>query len=434
MKIVSLQAENVKRLRAVEIRPDPAGNMVIIGGQNEQGKTSVLDSIEMALRGGDSLPPKPIREGATRARIVAELDDLSVKRTFTRSGSYLEITAKDGAKLKSPQALLDSLVGRLSFDPLCFSRQKPEEQAETLRKLVGLDVSDLDAQRARLYDERTQKGRELKNARGSYDVAPSWPDAPAAEVSLSELAAAWQAAVEYNRAGKTLAAVAAQAKRDVEQWRQTVAAAERHLRDSRAKLAEVEAQAETAERAAEGHEPKDELAAKRAMDSAEDINLKVRENAARRKLAANASAAQTEVDRLTAAIEQIDQQKRERLAAAAWPIPGLGLGESGVEFRGIPFRQCSSAQQLEISVAMGLTLNPKLRVLLIRDGSLLDDAHLAAIAAQARAADAQVWVERVGDKDASAVIIEDGSVRGQTAPPAPAPEKKAEPAEEKEDW
>jgi hypothetical protein len=93
------------------------------------------------------------------------------------------------------------------------------------------------------------------------------------------------------------------------------------------------------------------------------------------------------------------------------PIEGLALNEEGVTFNDLPFSQCSSAEQLRISVAMGLALNPKLKVLLIRDGSLLDEESMKALAEQAAAADAQVWLERVGDKDKCAVIIEDGAVK-----------------------
>jgi hypothetical protein len=112
-------------------------------------------------------------------------------------------------------------------------------------------------------------------------------------------------------------------------------------------------------------------------------------------------------------IAKADKDKAGRLADTKMPIEGLGLDENGVTFDGIPFEQCGDAEQLRISVAMGLALNPKLKVLLIRDGSLLDENSLKLLAEQAAAADAQVWIERVGDKDKCAVIIEDGCVKGE---------------------
>ena len=58
MQIVELRAENVKRLSAVTIRP--TGPVVEITGKNEAGKSSVLDSIWMAL-GGAEVPVQAIQ-------------------------------------------------------------------------------------------------------------------------------------------------------------------------------------------------------------------------------------------------------------------------------------------------------------------------------------------------------------------------------------
>lgn len=52
--------------------------------------------------------------------------------------------------------------------------------------------------------------------------------------------------------------------------------------------------------------------------------------------------------------------------------------------------------------------NPKLKVVLIRDGSLLDENSLRTVGEMAEAAGAQVWLETVG-KDGEGIIIEDGT-------------------------
>ena len=139
LTILQLTAENVKRLHAVDIKPD--GSLVIIGGRNAQGKSSVLDSIEFAL-GGDPSAKMPVRRGEANARVVVNLGEIVVKRTFTAAGgTSLVVTNADGQKQSSPQTILDKLTGALTFDPLAFSRQKPAAQAETLRALVGLDFT-----------------------------------------------------------------------------------------------------------------------------------------------------------------------------------------------------------------------------------------------------------------------------------------------------
>jgi recombinational DNA repair ATPase RecF len=119
LKLVELRAENVKRLKAVRIKPD--GNIVQITGRNAQGKTSVLDSIWYALQGRAKCD-RPIRDGAESAEVEVNLGDLIVKRKWTDKGSYLSVENLEGAVYKSPQAILDKLVGELTFDPLAFTR------------------------------------------------------------------------------------------------------------------------------------------------------------------------------------------------------------------------------------------------------------------------------------------------------------------------
>ena len=153
MHITSLQVENIKRIKAASI--NPAGELVIIGGRNAQGKTSILDSIEMALAGKSAIPAEPIRRGSETARVVVTLDDGSVvERTFTEKGSYLVVKRGDGTKAGTPQALLDSLCSKVAFDPLAFMRAKPAEQANQLRGLVGIDFTTQDNARRQAYDYR----------------------------------------------------------------------------------------------------------------------------------------------------------------------------------------------------------------------------------------------------------------------------------------
>jgi len=395
MRIVSLRAENVKRLRAVEIEPD--GSLVVIGGRNEQGKSSVLDSIQMALGGEKAIPPRPIREGESKAVIVAKLDDLTVKRTFTPKGSYLSVENADGSKPKSPQAILDALVGRLSFDPLEFSRMDRAKQAEVLRKLVGLDFSQIDAKREAAYTERTLANRELKAAEARLKAAPSY-EGVGAEVSVSELLAEVGKVQANNQRASELNRRAAEA-----------AAA---LRKAEEVLAAAKSAAEASARAARDAKVIDDAPLKAQIAAAEDTNSKARANAARAKLAAEVKALGQKAEKLDKAVAACDSEKAAQIAAAKMPLPGLAVTGEGVTLKGLPWEQASSAEQLKASVAIGLALNPKLKVLLIRDGSLLDDGSMKALAEIAEKAKAQVWVERVGDKDASAVIIEDGAVLG----------------------
>lgn len=120
--------------------PKPDGTLVIIGGKNDQGKSSVIESIQMLIGGvNNKRIPEPVRSGTRRAEIVAELDTgLTVRRTITAAGGGSLTISDASGKLTSPQAILDSLYGSLSFDPLAFSRMDAPKQMKTLCELAGL--------------------------------------------------------------------------------------------------------------------------------------------------------------------------------------------------------------------------------------------------------------------------------------------------------
>ena len=190
MQIVNLRAENFKRLVAVEITP--RGNVVQITGKNGAGKSSVLDSIQAALAGKDAMPAVPVHTGSKKAVITIDLGEYKVTRTMTPDGGgTLTVASKDGAKYPSPQAMLDKITGKLCFDPVAFARQRPEDQAQTLRKLVGLDFAELEKARAAAYTERTVVNRDVKALEAQVNSArqceyPSLPlpkkkSAPAGE-------------------------------------------------------------------------------------------------------------------------------------------------------------------------------------------------------------------------------------------------------------
>mgnify|MGYP001295983560 FL=1 len=60
---------------------------------------------------------------------------------------------------------------------------------------------------------------------------------------------------------------------------------------------------------------------------------------------------------------------------------------------------------------MAMAINPKLRVIRIMDGSLLDRQAMAQIEEMARERDFQVWIERVDENGTTGVLIEDGEVQ-----------------------
>lgn len=400
LTIVRLTAENVKRLRAVSIAPD--GNLVVLSGRNGQGKTSVLDAIAFALGGKDELCPEPVRRGADTAEIVCDLGDLVVRRRFIAGGgTTVEVSTREGLRYPSPQKILDELVGKLTFDPLAFARQAPKEQQETLRALLGLDFTDDDARHDALYEERTMVNRELKAAQAKLQGLVEHQGVPDTPLAASDIAAQIQAANAKNNAvrlrNERLAAIDARAKALQAELEQ-LGAEWQTLNATDATTIEV---APLVARLAE-------------IDT---VNAKVRSNQKRAEFATEVEAKKSRSDELTQQINAIKASKSERIAAAKMPIAGLGFGETGVTLNGLPLEQGSGAEQLRVSVAIGIAMNPRLRVLLVRDASLLDQDSLHLVAKMAQEAGAQVWLETVATSEQTSVVIEDGQVV-QLAPTA----------------
>jgi hypothetical protein len=411
-RIISLTAENIKRVQAVEIRPSKS--MTIIGGRNFQGKSSVIDSIQIALNGAKGFQV-PVRIGADHGEVVVETEDLIVKRTLMADGSStLVVTDKAGAKISSPQKILDKLASKLTYDPLAFSRMEDDKQLETLRQLVGIDFTALNAERKEAYDAREQLGRDGKALKGRVDAMPDHTNVPDQEVSVSDLAAKLQEALTLNAANDAVRTKLKNAEQQAALARRDVEAAEAALRKAQASLATAEAAVQSATAESGGRPVNiDTAPIQQQLSEADAINRKVRENSAKRDLMGQLVKAQVDYKALTTRIVAIDAKKTEIVAKAKFPVPELSLDETGVFYKGAPFSQASAAEKIVVSVAIGLALNPELKVMLIRDASLLDDDMLQVIADMAEQANAQVWVERVGEHDQTAVIIEDGLVKSQ---------------------
>lgn len=411
LTIVRLTAENVKRLRAVEITPD--GNLVVLSGRNAQGKSSVLDAITYALGGKAAVCAEPVRRGAEVAEIVCDLGELVVKRRFTAGGgTTLEVTSREGLRFPSPQAMLDKLVGELTFDPLAFARQSAKDQLETLRGLLGLDFAEADREAELAYNERTLVNRELKAAEARLKAMPPMhAGTPKEPVNPGDLAGELQNANFTNSDNARRRQLADSCREDLRhrqaeivRMREALARAEAELQELTTKMAEQEARVALLVDV-------DTRPIMERMRNADAINQRVRANQQRAEAEKEVAAKSAKSNELTDRINEIQQWKLNQVEAAKMPVAGLGLNEDGVTLNGLPLSQASAAEQLRVSVAIGIAMNPRLRVLLLRDASLLDRDSLAMVGEMAKAAGAQVWLERVEDDSATSVVIEDGMVR-----------------------
>lgn len=416
MKVIHLEVENFKRIQAVSTTPN--GETEIIGGFNEQGKTSALDALACAIGGGKLVPAVALRKGTKKGKVrvvVGETEplrletaDLIIERNFTKNGSTLTVTGKDGLRKASPQKLLDQLFGNLSFDPLAFVGMKPADQLKTLKEIVGIDFSQLDAERERAYNERTFINREMKQLEAKVDNLPYFPEAPKQPVDTAALLAELQAAETRNKASET-------AEREIERLTTLIAQGDAELARLRARAMEIKgeqegARTQMAQVAENAIEPIDTSAITDQLVNAEELNEKIAANARHKEVEAELNDKGKESLKLTATIDRIDGKKAEQLTEAKFPVNGLGFGDDGVLFNGLPFEQASEEQQIVVSAATGLALNPKLRILLIRKGALLDTKHRASLVQWGQDNNCQLFIEVVSVDDGCTLVIEDGMV------------------------
>jgi hypothetical protein len=425
-KIIRLVGENFKRIRAIEITP--TGNVVQIRGANGAGKSSVLDAIAAAVGGERLCPEIPIKRGEDKASVTVETEDLTITRRWTSKGSYLEVAAKDGSIFRSPQRVLDALTGSLSFDPLSFTRFEPAKQLKLASELVGVDLADLDADRRTAYDERTVVNREAERLAAQVP-APVVGEVPDEEESLEALLAELEAAENQKRVNEAKRTELALLREEHKATTAKIAELKADLATEEGHLTALATQGKTSAAGLAGLKDPDIAAARARALAVQETNGRVRQKKDRLERQAQAALKKAEALALTTRLAEIEEARAKRIAAAKFPVEGLGLGDAGLTLNGLPFEQASSAEKLRVSLAMGLALNPKLKIILIRDGSLLDEKSLALVTEMAAAADAQVWLEMVStDGGPVGILIEDGMVAGAAAPSASPKRKRDAPS------
>jgi hypothetical protein len=310
--------------------------------------------------------------------------------------------------------MLDQLVGRLSFDPLAFSLRPAKDQRADLLALLDLPLNpdEIAARRRGLFEERTQVNRQARHLTERLAAMPAPPEGlPAQEQPATEVLAELRGAQEAQRRYEDLMETHQQLETSINQ-----ALAE--IKRLRAQVSEwTTERIEVLGLLAEFTFTPEAVVARveQKLERLEATNRAVREAGERASVQGDLEATTAEADRLTDAIAGLDDELQKAVEAAPMPVPGLGFDEDGITYGGVPFAQCSAAERLRVSVAMAMAANPKIRVIRVADGSLLDDDNLKLIADLAAEHDFQVWVERVGDGDPLAVVIEDGAVKEEQA-------------------
>lgn len=401
MRIHSLSVENVKRIKIARI--DPKKNVVIFEGPNEAGKTSLMDSICYLLGGEKLIPEEPVRRGEKHAEIRADLGDYTARRFWKGGRSYLEIKTKDGMIPGKPQTFLNSLIGDLSFDPLQFCNQDRRDRVETLRQISGLDFSDLDELLEQATEDRKISKQQLKSLEGQAEQYADIQE-PGEPADLAELTEKYKNILDSNKAIHD-------SKEEIEELKRDIARARVDIQDLEINIEKYLEKIKSLEAAAAG-EKQDPAPVLEQMTAAEQTAAQRAKYESKIEIEKEMESKREEIEDCQTTIDRAREEKETRLKEADMPIAGLSLGADDVEFEGIEFSEISQAQKIKVSMAIAMAQSPKLKVIRIKDGSLLDEQSMQAVEDLAEKFDFQIFIERVGPTAIGETFyIEEGTAR-----------------------
>jgi hypothetical protein len=424
LKIIGIQIENFQRIKTFLLKPE--GNVIKITGSNGAGKSSVLDAIWLALAGARGGPSAPVRRGAGRGVVRLDLGDIRVTRMWNEgsdSKGEMFIEAEDGRRYGTPQRMLDSLMGQISFDPLAFIRMDVAQKAQELRKLLNIDevLNAIRADEEHDYNTRREQTKQMKTLEAQRANVHVPQGLPAKKRDIDAMTEELAKVAEYNigieRMKMDRERVAAEVEKDGEAADGLRTRIEELLREIETMTIEAETiEASNAKNRAIIEaweplpEPKDAVALGEEIARARVINASIDRRAQAERMDAEIATVRESIDHLDQAIEAHRDKAAKLIAEADYPVHGLGFANDEVLYDGLPFGQASNAEQIKVSVAIGMALNPKIRIMRIKDGSLLDANSVTVIEDMAEASDFQVWMELVDVSGKVGVYLEDGEI------------------------
>jgi len=410
LKINSLQFENIKRIKAVQMKPSETG-LTIIGGDNEQGKTSVLDAIVWALGGEKYRPSEAQREGSVLPPSLKIIMNNGL--VVERKGKNSDLKVTDPTGKKAGQTLLNEFIEELALNLPKFMEASGKEKANTLLQIIGVgdQLAELDLKEKELYQERLYVGRTADQKKKYAAEQPYYPDAPEEPVSPSELIRQQQEILarngqreQWKREYATICNEMEILERKMEEYREV-------LRRSEAQHKELEKKMIAAQKSPKELQMESTEELEQSIANIDEINRKVRANLDKSKAEDDAKVYGDKYTMLTEQIEEVRRQKTELLSSAQLPLPGLAVSDGELTYKGQKWDNMSGAQRLIVSAAIVRKLNPKCGFVLMDKLEQMDLKTLKEFGKWLEQEDLQVIATRVSTGEECSVIIEDGYAR-----------------------
>lgn len=416
VKINKLEIENVKRVKAVTIEPTSNG-LTILGGNNNQGKTSVLDAIAWALGGNKFKPSKPARDGSMNPPTLRL--ELSNGLIVERKGKNSDLKVTDPSGQKAGQQLLDSFVEELALNLPKFIESSSKDKANTLLQIIGVGdkLWELDRKEERLYNERRTIGQIADQKKKYAAEQPHFPEAPNELVSIADLIHEQQEILARN--GEN-----ARKRQNREEIRSQLHLSESRLKQLKEQLAQEEATHEKlmgdyieANKSIEDLVDESTEEIENSIANIEEINRKVRANLDKEKAEEDAKQYSSQYDNLTKQIQDVRDERTSLLDSADLPLPGLSVEDGELVFEGQKWDNMSGSQQLRVATAIVRKLKPECGFVLLDKLEQMDIPTLTEFGKWLESEGLQAIATRVSSGEECQIIIEDGYVVSDTITP-----------------
>ena len=418
VKIAALEAENVKRIKAVALTPSPTG-LTIVGGNNNQGKTSVLDALAWALGGEKFRPTAAVRDGALAPPHLKVI--LSNGVVVERRGKNSSLTVTDPTGQRSGQQLLNAFVEPLALDLPRFMQASDKDKADTLLNIIGVGdaLTGLDREIKALYDRRTVIGQIGAQKRHAAEELTEYPDAPSEPVSAIELIQQQQEILLHNADNQRKRMKLAQLEEQEKQLGRRVQELSQELEMVEHQLTAVQQDVQDATKTVAQLQDESTAELEQSIRNVEEINRQVSANLAKSKAQDEAERYAQEYTALTEQIKAKRTARMELLNGADLPLPGLGVEDGRLTYNGKHWQDMSGSDQLRVATAIVRRLNPDCGFVLLDKLEQMDLATLAEFGSWLQTEGLQAIATRVSTGGECQIIIEDGKVKDAEEPLAP---------------
>ena len=410
IKINKLEIENVKRIKAVKIEPTASG-LTIVGGNNNQGKTSVLDSIAWALGGEKYRPSQPQREGSTIPPTLHIV--LNNGLVVERKGKNSSLKVTDPSGNKGGQQLLNEFVEQLALDLPKFMEASGREKAQTLLKIIGVgdQLAALDQEENELYNQRRTIGQIADQKEKFAKEQPYYSDAPKELISPSDLIRQQQEILARNGENQRKRDQVKKYEDSVFFLRQSVDSMNEQLEEEKRKLQEAEENLQIAQMNAQDLQDESTAELEESISNIEEINRKVRANMDKDKAEDDAKEYRNQYNALTTEINKKRNAKTDLLQSAELPLPELSVKDGELIYKGQQWDNMSGSDRLKVSTAIVRKLNPKCGFVLLDKLEQMDMQTLNEFGQWLEQEGLQAIATRVSTGDECSIIIEDGYVK-----------------------